>query len=127
MILSNYLCIYESFSSLVSYPLSQALLRQFLILIALVLESTFIQDRRDALVNDHREVDCDESKDDNDAGPATEVPRLRIMHKLREHDQVVSANDDQDFVDKLKSIRHAQNKRLEVADVDHDKTALEDH
>ena len=72
-----------------------------MILKAFVLESAFVHDRRDALVENDREVHRNEDKDDNDAGPAAEVPCLRVMQKLGEHDQVVGANDDQDFVDEL--------------------------
>ena len=118
---------HESFPSLFSYPVSHALFHQFYILEALVLESAFIHDRRDALVEDHREVYSDKDKDDNDAGPAAKVPRLSIIYKLCEHDQMVGTDDDQDFVDELKCARHPRHKRLEVADVDHNKAAHEDN
>ena len=94
---------------------------------ALVPESSSMYHLIDALEKDDREVHRDENKDDYDAGPAAEVPRFRLWYKLREHDQMVGANDDQDFVDELERASHATHKRLEVADVDHDKAALEDH
>ena len=79
------------------------------------------------MVEDHRKVDGDQDKDDNYAGPASNVPRLSIIYQLCEHDQMIGTDDDQDFVDELKCARHPRHKRLEVADVDHNKAALEDN
>lgn len=81
----------------------------------------------DCLGHDHEQVNgkCDEDK--KDEVPAAEIAHFSIWHEGGEHDETVAAHQRHRLIEQVHVVGEGSLEGLEVARVQHEDAALEDH